>query len=713
MPGISFVTPLSRVNRGGRRRNWDVLHYMMTTMLTQLDIDFDWEWIIPEQGSSQGDRWGCTKVSVYGNQNGTRAKLRNIGWQNAKHEMICHIDSDIVLERKAWVNAFKTCWDFDCYSPYARGIYLGERQTRRRLAGLRSGEWQFRMPPSRRWNLCGGICLIRREVMEKCEGWDERFNAWGYEDIALEKLMRAGGFRWKVDHRHIAIHMFHSTTPGKRSQRRRMLRLYRREYANRSFKEIMSRRREQRLAQQAKEAAKPKPEPHLGGHCNITHVDSGTARFFFKELECRSMLDVGCGPGGQVQLLESAGWFARGVDGDDTIERQIPCEIVDFTKQRYNPGNDIVDLVWCVEFVEHVRERFIDNYMPALQAGKYLLLTHALPGKNGHHHVNCRPPDYWKRKLAQHGLVYCDELTHKARQASTMRRDFVRETGMVFINENRPDKLKAPVVKRALIYRGGGNNIWAAALTEMLNDRGYSVDITTNARKIKDQDEVIIWNGQLPSDQMAIRKCQHLKLNHCFLEVGYFGQKTGLLLSRHGSTGGALFSGETFRSNTPEDEQYLNEFFQQYALGRRRETGSHILVMLQVQTDTAIKNYSPFKSMQQLVNYVEKRFPTDEVRIKAHPLQADIELRTRYPIIRSGSLWDHLLSAKLCVGINSTSLYEAILAGVPTMSLGGCVLQREPNKHREIVRELLRRQIPLEGCDDFDERVRRSLGRSF
>ena len=46
-------------------------------------------------------------------------------------------------------------------------------------------------------------------------------------------------------------------------------------------------------------------EDHLGGHQGTTHIDKGTLRWAIDKLNVTSMLDVGCGPGGMVELADS------------------------------------------------------------------------------------------------------------------------------------------------------------------------------------------------------------------------------------------------------------------------------------------------------------------------------------------------------------------------------------------------------------------------
>jgi hypothetical protein len=58
-----------------------------------------------------------------------------------------------------------------------------------------------------------------------------------------------------------------------------------------------------------------------------------------------------------------------------------------------------VDLVLCVEVVEHIEERFLSSLLQTLQNGRVIAMTHAIPGQIGHHHVNCQPSSYWIEKL--------------------------------------------------------------------------------------------------------------------------------------------------------------------------------------------------------------------------------------------------------------------------------------------------------------------------
>ena len=172
---------------------------------------------------------------------------------------------------------------------------------------------------------------------------------------------------------------------------------------------------------------------HLGGQNGRSWTDNGALKIMWN-LGCRKMLDVGCGFGGQVKLAESLGWESYGVDGDWTVlPKESNFHLNDYTKGSPTLTYE-VDLIWCVEFLEHVEEKYMDNYMSTFQdsKAKYLIVTHAVPGQAGHHHVNCQEEDYWLDAFKRYGFEYDETLTKQIREESTMKKPFVARTGLVF-----------------------------------------------------------------------------------------------------------------------------------------------------------------------------------------------------------------------------------------------------------------------------------------
>lgn len=181
-------------------------------------------------------------------------------------------------------------------------------------------------------------------------------------------------------------------------------------------------------------------DEHLGGHGGLTHLDEG-ALSWFKSLGFSSFLDIGCGPGGMVELAESMEFKVLGIDGDYTLNRYNNDRFIihDFTKGSIQL-DETFDVGWSVEFVEHVEEKYIPNYITAMQKCKNLVMTHALEGQSGYHHVNCQNPPYWINKMSEYGFKLDEDKTKILRSVSTMgkkkKHKFLEKTGMYFLNEN-------------------------------------------------------------------------------------------------------------------------------------------------------------------------------------------------------------------------------------------------------------------------------------
>ena len=184
-------------------------------------------------------------------------------------------------------------------------------------------------------------------------------------------------------------------------------------------------------------------EKHLGGHNNKTHLDEGALVWMKNKFNAKSFLDIGCGTGGMVSLAEENGLDSHGIDGDYTVERykQNNFTIHDFTVGPA-PVSDVYDIGWSCEFVEHVYEQYMPNYMKAFQQCRVVAITYAPPNWPGHHHVNLQEERYWIDKMSDYGFIFDKELTLELRNKSTMNLDrkkkaFVRNRGLLFINSEQ------------------------------------------------------------------------------------------------------------------------------------------------------------------------------------------------------------------------------------------------------------------------------------
>jgi SAM-dependent methyltransferase len=174
---------------------------------------------------------------------------------------------------------------------------------------------------------------------------------------------------------------------------------------------------------------------HLGGHQNRTNIDVPVFDFIATTYDVKHMVDIGCGPGGMKELAEKfqIEWF--GIDGDESIitnSQNTLCH--DFTTGVLDLNKNF-DLAWSVEFLEHVEEQFIPNFMPVFSQAKYALVTAALPGSPGHHHVNCQTNDYWIKIFQANGFTFLEKETIYLRSISEMTKSFFKKTGMFFVKE--------------------------------------------------------------------------------------------------------------------------------------------------------------------------------------------------------------------------------------------------------------------------------------
>ena len=173
---------------------------------------------------------------------------------------------------------------------------------------------------------------------------------------------------------------------------------------------------------------------YAGGHCHITHIDRGVLEYLSSQKGCNSLLDVGCGVGGQVQEALSLGWGAFGIDVDLDALGAPNVALIDLAQQPV-VFHEKFDVVWSVETAEHIPEEFEDNYLTTLveNCRRYLVMTASnikMPL-----HVNCKPRDYWIEQLKKKNMWYDSLGYEKILEHSTMEREFLQDTGMFFISK--------------------------------------------------------------------------------------------------------------------------------------------------------------------------------------------------------------------------------------------------------------------------------------
>jgi SAM-dependent methyltransferase len=169
----------------------------------------------------------------------------------------------------------------------------------------------------------------------------------------------------------------------------------------------------------------------IGSHFGVCHLDEGVLNWAIEKWDLDSFLDIGCGTGGMVDLAEKKGLTSWGIDGDLTQQKKGVI-VHDFTQNLFDVFSNF-DLGWSVEFVEHIEERYLFHVMPAFRLCRRVIMTHALPPNAPPGHVNCQNEKYWVRVFNQWGFFHDGISSDEVREVSTMEREFMRQTGKVFV----------------------------------------------------------------------------------------------------------------------------------------------------------------------------------------------------------------------------------------------------------------------------------------
>ncbi len=195
-----------------------------------------------------------------------------------------------------------------------------------------------------------------------------------------------------------------------------------------------------RLILESHEVVKDGSKPHLGG--NYLGGDPLTFtpelwKWLVERLKIRSVLDVGCGTGEALREFAALGCSVVGLEGlDENVKACAPYPVIvhDLTEGPFRLSP--VDLVWASELVEHVEEQYVPNLLGTFKSGKYVAITHAEPGEDGYHHVNCQPAEYWIERFKEAGFSYLPELTQEARDQVPDASMHFKRSGLIFRNND-------------------------------------------------------------------------------------------------------------------------------------------------------------------------------------------------------------------------------------------------------------------------------------
>jgi SAM-dependent methyltransferase len=135
----------------------------------------------------------------------------------------------------------------------------------------------------------------------------------------------------------------------------------------------------------------------------------------FEHFRPRSVLDVGCGIGTWLSVVQELGVKdIAGVDGewlDRKLARISPARIQSIDLEKGFDLGRRFDLAVCLEVAEHLSADAAEGFVGSLtRHADVVLFSAAIPMQGGHHHVNEQFPEYWEKMFEAAGYAVVDFL---------------------------------------------------------------------------------------------------------------------------------------------------------------------------------------------------------------------------------------------------------------------------------------------------------------
>jgi cyclopropane fatty-acyl-phospholipid synthase-like methyltransferase len=133
----------------------------------------------------------------------------------------------------------------------------------------------------------------------------------------------------------------------------------------------------------------------------------------------KSVLDLGCGVGKSLDYFLSKGIFVTGVEGSKIAIRKSnhPELIIQYNLEWELNLNKKFDLVWSLEFVEHIHPKFVNNLLKTFSNhSDKIVMSAAQPRQRGFWHLNEQPETYWIKQFEKYGYRFNKDKTEELRE---------------------------------------------------------------------------------------------------------------------------------------------------------------------------------------------------------------------------------------------------------------------------------------------------------
>ena len=223
-------------------------------------------------------------------------------------------------------------------------------------------------------------------------------------------------------------------------------------------------------------------------------------------------------------------------------------------------------------------------------------------------------------------------------------------------------------------------------------------------------DYAFIWNGNASGDATTINLLKSNGVKIIYGELGFFKHFEKTCYFDLGGVNCKITDiSDDISSRTLDDEEckLLNTIVKDNIQPRKIDK-PYIFVPLQVESDTQIVKYSPFKTMQELLEYVNDIFIKDNrpIYFKQHPLKkSEIKIYNKMHEV-SGDVHHYIPYADVVVGINSTVLAETLIYHNKVICLGAGVSSKHfvnDEQRKRYILQLYKKQVNWEDLINKDK----------
>lgn len=237
-----------------------------------------------------------------------------------------------------------------------------------------------------------------------------------------------------------------------------------------------------------------------------------------------------------------------------------------------------------------------------------------------------------------------------------------------FNNQPETDLIRRYAEQRGYEYKWEG----------LKNDMFQAADI------IKYASLAVIWNGFQFGTPLTTRLCRRRGIPVCYVEWGLLPQAETFSIDPSGFCGDSILARDVSwvtEADMERLQQTRAELQQRYPL----QPGEHVLAVLQIENDSQILYFSPYRNMEEFVADVEAMYPTGKIIARPHPKSTAKRKFVRAAVEGGGEFLAAASKAAMVVGVTSTCLYEAAILGVPVAALGDHPLRLQPKHLHERV----------------------------